>query len=349
MQILQQMGRLAVMAVAAAAFAACGGGDFIQVSAGGSHTCALRSDGSVVCWGDDEWGQLRAPEDERFTSIAAGAVHTCGLRDDGTTACWGSDLFVRYPEAPEEQSAPFAPVFPPEDEQFTSIVATAVDTCVLRADGSVTCWETRREGRGEYAPFEMEQFVEISGSPASLEICGLREDGSGLCVNYHQYLNPSELVKEIEDTPAGEQFVSFMPGLANYCGLRLDGSDLCWGDDSAGQFPPEGVGPFSEIALGYFYSCGLLSNGSVECWGFDWERYAEPWRSPGTTAENWTTEQVLRRTAGVGWVVTAPRTDPPQGERFKAISAGGWHTCGLRQDGGISCWGYNEQGQASPP
>ena len=61
--------------------AARGGADFVQVS--GAHTCALRADGSVVCWGDDEFGQLRAPADERFTAIAAGGSHTCGLRLGG--------------------------------------------------------------------------------------------------------------------------------------------------------------------------------------------------------------------------------------------------------------------------
>ena len=352
-QILHHMGRIAVVALVAAALAACGGGDFIQVSAGGSHTCALRSDGSVVCWGDDARGQLRAPENERFASISAGQAHTCGLREDGTTACWGYDLLAQFPDTTEEVRARKAPIFPPDDEQFTSIRATNADTCGLRANGTVVCWDVRPEDslgwRGQYEPFEAEQMAEISGSPVSLEICGLRKDGSGLCVFFYEYFRPRELIIEIEDTPAGEQFVSLNPGLSDYCGLRPGGSALCWGADSAGQFPPEGAGSFSQLALGYFHTCGLRADGSVACWGFDWERYAEPWRSPGSTAENWTTEQVLQRTAGVGWVVAAPRTDPPEGARFKAISAGGWHTCGLRQDGGVSCWGYNEQGQASPP
>ena len=52
---------------------------------------------------------------------------------------------------------------------------------------------------------------------------------------------------------------------------------------------------------------------------------------------------------GMEWVHDAPRTDLPEGERFKGISAGSWHTCGLRQDGGVSCWGYNQYGETSPP
>ena len=36
-------------------------GLFVSVSAGDGHTCGVRSDGSVACWGDDEYGQATSP------------------------------------------------------------------------------------------------------------------------------------------------------------------------------------------------------------------------------------------------------------------------------------------------
>ena len=50
-----------------------------SVSAGYLHTCEVKSDGTVVCWGNDEWGQATPPPGE-FASVSAGRLHTCGVR-----------------------------------------------------------------------------------------------------------------------------------------------------------------------------------------------------------------------------------------------------------------------------
>ena len=46
-------------------------GEFVSVSAGLGHTCGVRTDGSVECWGGDEWGQSTPPPGE-FASVSAG-------------------------------------------------------------------------------------------------------------------------------------------------------------------------------------------------------------------------------------------------------------------------------------
>ena len=82
---------------------------FVAISNGTSsspsHTCALRSNGSAICWGWNEYGQASPPEGEQFVSVSSGTVHTCALRPDGSVACWGSD---------ESGQAT-----PPEGERFT--------------------------------------------------------------------------------------------------------------------------------------------------------------------------------------------------------------------------------------
>ena len=75
-------------------------GDFQSVSAGLEHTCGVRSDGTVACWGDDLHGRAMPLEGD-FQSVSAGYDHTCGVRSDGTVACWGSQ--ARGLTAPAEE------------------------------------------------------------------------------------------------------------------------------------------------------------------------------------------------------------------------------------------------------
>lgn len=74
--------------------------DARRVVVGERHTCALRADGAVACWGSNEVGQLG--RDDAFlvgdrglaisdtVDIAAGYAHTCALRRDQSLWCWGS-------------------------------------------------------------------------------------------------------------------------------------------------------------------------------------------------------------------------------------------------------------------
>ncbi len=62
-----------------------------QVSAGAHHTCGLKTDGTLACWGRNDYGQATPPAGT-FSQVSAGGYHTCGLKTDGTLACWGRQL-----------------------------------------------------------------------------------------------------------------------------------------------------------------------------------------------------------------------------------------------------------------
>ena len=64
--------------------------NIVSISAGYDHTCGVRTDGSLACWGKNDSGEATPPDGE-FASVSAGGGHTCGLRRDGTVACWGYD------------------------------------------------------------------------------------------------------------------------------------------------------------------------------------------------------------------------------------------------------------------
>jgi hypothetical protein len=56
------------------------------IALGGQHGCAIRSNGTLDCWGYCYSGQCSPPEGT-YVQLTASQNYTCGLRTDGTLAC----------------------------------------------------------------------------------------------------------------------------------------------------------------------------------------------------------------------------------------------------------------------
>ena len=222
-------------------------GEFASVSAGLLHTCGLRWDGSVECWGSDEFGQA-SPLSGEFASVSAGGFHTCGLRRDGLVECWGSDEFGQ--------------VSPPSGE-FVSVSAGGTHACGLRRNGWVECWGDNEHGQASSLEVDL-----ISISAGGFHNCGTARRYSIICWGYND-----DYIGDYDFTPAN--VVSVTAGATHNCGLRQDGSVECWGNDEYGQASPLS-GEFSSVSAGGFHTCGLRQDGSVECWGSDEYGQASP-------------------------------------------------------------------------
>ena len=218
---------------------------FASVSAGELHTCGVKSNGSVACWGSDEYGQVTA-FDYSFDSVSAGSVHTCGVRSDGSFACWGSD-------GDGEATPPAG--------SFVSVSAGVFHTCGLRSDGSFACWGYNEDGQ---ATPPADSFDSISA--LGHHTCGVRSDGSFACWGSDG---------DGEATPPAGSFVSVSAGGKHTCGVRSDGSFACWGSDGDGEATPP-AGSFDSVSAGGFHTCGVRSDGSVACWGYNEDGQATP-------------------------------------------------------------------------
>ena len=134
----------------------------VQISAGDSHTCALTSTGSVVCWGKGSNGQLGngatdnedAPVDVTITgttamtgiaSIASGYVHSCALKSAGGVVCWGGGGNGRLGDGNNTQrTRPVDVLTSAQDNPALASIAQ-IDlgdqhSCAVTTAGVVTCW-----------------------------------------------------------------------------------------------------------------------------------------------------------------------------------------------------------------
>ena len=66
----------------------------VGISVGAYHLLALKGDGTVVEWGQNNYGQETVPAGlSEVTAIAAGSYHTVALKSDGTVVAWGSNSY----------------------------------------------------------------------------------------------------------------------------------------------------------------------------------------------------------------------------------------------------------------
>lgn len=136
--------------------------DWQVVSAGAAHTCAIRADETLWCWGAGANGRLgdgntadapapvRVGTDSDWIDVSAGAAHTCGVRVGGTLWCWGKGANGRLGNG-GTADAP-APVEVAPDRQWVSVSAGPAHTCAIDSDGGLWCWGAGRDyalGTGE--------------------------------------------------------------------------------------------------------------------------------------------------------------------------------------------------------
>jgi alpha-tubulin suppressor-like RCC1 family protein len=130
---------------------AAGALTYTFVSAGAMNTCAVRSDGTVVCWGDNSRVQCGAnapanmaaspiavPNITTAKAVAVGYDHVCALLTGGTVECWGDNDDGELGDG--TMGSEGVPVQAMGLAGVTRLVASLDYTCALLGTGAVKCW-----------------------------------------------------------------------------------------------------------------------------------------------------------------------------------------------------------------
>lgn len=291
----------------------------VQISAGQYHTCALKADGSVWCWGRNDFGQLGhsgtgggadsltpilvdsfLPPDDQVAEIALGGDRTCARSTKGAVRCWGSLVTIDGGDGGGS----------PDASAVQSLAATAVELdvgdyhgCARLATGSVYCW-----GGNEYGQL-----------------------GQGGNV-------PSTKAEHV-DLPMLQDVTQITAGRYHSCARDANGSLYCWGNDGHGQLGTGSVlGDLSapvevladelseaiDVSAGRRHTCAVHPNGTVYCWGYN----SKGQLGDGTIAER-----------------HEPTSVNVVGMDAAEVTLGNGHTCARSKGGAVWCWGANDQGQ----
>ena len=299
-----------------------------QIAMGGYHTCAVLSNGTMKCWGQNAHGQLgygdtttrNAPARTAInvggtvTQIALGQSHTCARLSDGSAKCWGinDDGELGYGDT-TERWAPASTAINFTAGTAVQITAGDKDTCALLSNNTVECWGANAHGELGYNDIVPRSAP--NGTAISL--------GSALPVSIEE---------------AAQQT----------CVLLSDGSVKCWGYGADGA---NGYGAYGDIRVprmtsvaigGNVSALGEIGGGSglAHCAIFSTMSQTDVVKCWGNNADG---------QLGDGTMTNAPT--PPAttltalGENVQSVCTGPYHSCALLADNTIECWGDNVDGE----
>jgi alpha-tubulin suppressor-like RCC1 family protein len=270
---------------------------------------------------------ITCDDGDRCTTDACDPASGCAF----TSVCDDSDPCTVGVCDPRNGRCTYTAVEPLWND-WVAIDAALWRACGLRADGTAWCWGKGDEGQRGDGTLDATQTTPVQVLAAGEAPGGATWSDWVSIVLGGGALNP--LGGETPDPRS--------------CGIRGDGSLWCWGKNALARgdgttqdlrstpsrvlASGEQVGggawqDWVQVAVGRAHTCGLRADGSAWCWGENEEGQL----GDGTTSARATPVQVVAADEQPG--------GPAWNDWTQLAAAGGEHTCGLRADGSLWCWG----------
>jgi alpha-tubulin suppressor-like RCC1 family protein len=324
-------------------------GGWIAVAGGDAHTCAVRSDGTLWCWGDNMAGEaglgavsgtlvpMQVGTATDWTSVVAGNSHTCGLRGD-KAYCWGDNFDGTLGDGSFTRQTTPVPVA--ASASWTSLIAGLRNTCGLQSDGSLWCWGNSDTGQLAQATAAGVP-VQLAGAWTAAaagtgHTCAIDSVAGLWCVGLN---GAGQLGDGTGGSVAAPVLIDATGwtdvelGTQDSCGLQ-SGALSCWGSNQVGELgdgtgkpkqAPESVAAsgVSAVAVNYSHSCRLLGS-TLYCVGNN---------GYGNLGDNSTSDAV----------VPVRVASPPS--TWSSAAVGTSFSCGIDSAANLYCWGRNNLDQ----
>lgn len=161
-------------------------GPWISVAAGTAHTCGVKSDGSLSCWGRNNElqvgntgeTQVRTPRlvntEHSWRQVAVGQSHSCALRTDGSLWCWGSNASedAGYPIG-EQAMWQLSDPTPIGDGRWAALTSHWSHNCAITDSRELWCWGRNDAGQLGTGDTELRRTATLVASGATQAALGL--------------------------------------------------------------------------------------------------------------------------------------------------------------------------------
>lgn len=311
-----------------------------HIATSGNHTCAIRYDRRVSCWGANNVGQLGIGHAHTqhspvliesltdVTQIAIGFNHTCALLRDGRVMCWGDNRFGQTTGDVQQQLIP-TPVI--NVHNVVKIAVGGNTSCALQNDGALVCWGASIGESVDFVPMtQIPDVVDVVVGYA--HACALQNSGAVYCWGDHHFQNIVSVVRAPTKITGIPPVRSMALGVQHTCVLDIQHDVWCWGRNDQGQvngipsttvftLPELQYSGTSHIIAGHDFSCVRQQIGTTACWGNN--RYGQ------LGSDNLELHYHANTAVNDGFI----------------IATGGAHSCVLLAGSMTRCWGGNEYGQ----
>lgn len=298
------------------------------IAAGGNTSLALKTDGSVVAWGNNSAGQCIVPTGlTEVVTVAEGDGSSFALKADGTVIAWGGSANSTLPSGLQGVIA---------------LASGGSHSLALRVDGMVVAWGGNSSGQST-VPTNLNGVVAVAAGYATEAENSLALESDGTVVAWGDNSYGQSTV------PAALANVTAIAAGGGHClALRSDGSVVGWGLNNAGQAtPPVGLSGVIAIAAGGIHSLALKADGTVVGWGGNnLGQSTVPSGLNGVVAiAAGSSHSLALKVDGtvVGWGanVYGQSTTPTTVNAIVGISDGASLTLALKADGTVIAWGSN--------